>query len=160
MKRTIITYVQLSHECTHVLTHLQTLKTHKHTHRHTRTHMCTNTRKHTQYIFAQVILGEAPCMATAWVTEYWQLLVLRTLTGVSIGGALPLVYSLLGDLFFAQQVGVCVCVLYHFIFNLRFPLLGSNLPSAASHNIISCQLLVCQLQGTTSSVVSCLSVSC
>ena len=54
----------------------------------------------------QVILGEAPCMATTWVTEYWQLLLLRTLTGVSIGGALPLVYSLLGDLFFAQQVSM------------------------------------------------------
>ena len=58
----------------------------------------------------QVILGEAPCMATTWVTEYWQLLLLRTLTGVSIGGALPLVYSLLGDLFFAQQVSVSMLV--------------------------------------------------
>lgn len=29
----------------------------------------------------QVVLGEAPCLATAWVTQYWQLLVLRTLTG-------------------------------------------------------------------------------
>eukprot|EP00200_Dunaliella_tertiolecta_P009723 CAMPEP_0202386432 /NCGR_PEP_ID=MMETSP1127-20130417/66398_1 /ASSEMBLY_ACC=CAM_ASM_000462 /TAXON_ID=3047 /ORGANISM="Dunaliella tertiolecta, Strain CCMP1320" /LENGTH=241 /DNA_ID=CAMNT_0048986981 /DNA_START=220 /DNA_END=942 /DNA_ORIENTATION=+ len=54
-------------------------------------------------LFGVVVFGEAPCMATAWVTQYWQLLVLRTLTGVSIGGALPLVYSLLGDLFSARQ---------------------------------------------------------
>jgi len=43
--------------------------------------------------------GEAPCIATYWVTRYWQLLLLRLLTGLSLGGILPLVLSLLGDLF-------------------------------------------------------------
>ena len=30
--------------------------------------------------------GEGPCILTFWVTAYWQLLVLRLLTGISLGG--------------------------------------------------------------------------
>jgi len=45
------------------------------------------------------------------VSRYWQLLLLRMLTSISIGGALPLVCSLVGDLFFVQQrTGVMACV--------------------------------------------------
>ena len=33
-----------------------------------------------------VLLGEAPCMATVWVTQFWQLLITRMLTGVAVGG--------------------------------------------------------------------------
>ena len=51
----------------------------------------------------QYCAGEGPCLATFWVRRYWQLLVLRTLTGISVGGALPLVLSLVGDLFFVTQ---------------------------------------------------------
>eukprot|EP00887_Chlorella_sp_A99_P001012 scaffold5.g1012.t1 len=50
-------------------------------------------------LFLAVLLGEGPCILTYFVTKYWQLLVLRLLTGISLGGALPLVFSLLGDLF-------------------------------------------------------------
>lgn len=42
-------------------------------------------------------------MLTYFVTSYWQLFVLRALTGISIGGCLPLVFNLLGDLFDAQH---------------------------------------------------------
>jgi len=45
-----------------------------------------------------VVLGEAPCLATAWVTTYPGLLATRTLTGLAAGGLPPLVYSLVGDL--------------------------------------------------------------
>ena len=48
--------------------------------------------------------GEAPCIATYWVTRYWQLLLLRLMTGLSLGGILPLVLSLLGDLFSVRCV--------------------------------------------------------
>ena len=47
--------------------------------------------------------GEAPCIATYWVRSYWQLLVLRLLTGISLGGILPLILSLLGDLFSGEH---------------------------------------------------------
>lgn len=49
-------------------------------------------------MFVVVLLGEAPCLATMVVTSYWQFFALRTLTGISVGGCLPLVFSLLGDL--------------------------------------------------------------
>jgi MFS family permease len=47
----------------------------------------------------ECIAGEAPCIATYWVTNFWQLLVLRILTGISLGGCLPLIFSLIGDLY-------------------------------------------------------------
>ncbi|KAL4426059.1 hypothetical protein ABPG77_007855 [Micractinium sp. CCAP 211/92] len=50
-------------------------------------------------LFAAVLLGEAPCMLTIFVTNYWQLFTLRLLTGIALGGALPIVFSLLGDLY-------------------------------------------------------------
>ena len=49
------------------------------------------------------VAGEGPCLATYWVRRYWQLLVVRILTGISVGGTFPLVFSLVGDLFFPHQ---------------------------------------------------------
>lgn len=42
-------------------------------------------------LFAVVVMGEAPCLCTYFVTEYWQFFLLRTLTGISVGGCFPLV---------------------------------------------------------------------
>ncbi len=36
------------------------------------------------------------------VTEFWQFFLLRMLTGISVGGAFPIIYSLLGDLWEIQ----------------------------------------------------------
>jgi predicted MFS family arabinose efflux permease len=33
-----------------------------------------------------VLVGEGPCMATYMVTQFWQLLVTRMLTGIAVGG--------------------------------------------------------------------------
>jgi MFS family permease len=33
-----------------------------------------------------VVLGEAPCLATLFVTRFWQLLLTRLLTGIAVGG--------------------------------------------------------------------------
>lgn len=38
--------------------------------------------------------GEGPCLATFFVKRYWQLLMLRIMTGISVGGTFPLVFSL------------------------------------------------------------------
>ena len=46
-----------------------------------------------------VLLGEVACLATYLVTTFEQLLVCRILTGISIGGCGPIVYSILGDCF-------------------------------------------------------------
>lgn len=50
-----------------------------------------------------VLLGEGPCILTIFVTRYWQLFVLRLLTGISIGGCLPLIFSLLSDMYEHEQ---------------------------------------------------------
>ena len=46
-----------------------------------------------------VVLGEISCIGTYMVTSYEQLLFCRILTGISIGGCAPIVYSILGDCF-------------------------------------------------------------
>ena len=43
------------------------------------------------------------CLLTYWSTSYWELYLCRAVTGFSIGGALPLIYSILGDLFTADE---------------------------------------------------------
>ena len=44
-----------------------------------------------------VILGEMSCIMTFWSTNYIELYICRILTGISIGGASPIIYSLLAD---------------------------------------------------------------
>jgi MFS family permease len=46
-----------------------------------------------------VVLGEIPCLLTGFAQNYDQLFWLRALTGIAIGGALPLTYSFIGDYF-------------------------------------------------------------
>lgn len=48
---------------------------------------------------ATVFVGELGCLGAAFVTSYPQLYVCRVLTGISIGGAIPVIYSVLGDLY-------------------------------------------------------------
>ncbi len=52
------------------------------------------------FIFgALVFIGEFSCFATYWTRTYTELFVCRILTGISIGGATPVVFSLLADLY-------------------------------------------------------------
>jgi MFS family permease len=37
------------------------------------------------------------CLATYWVRSYTELFICRVLTGISIGGAAPVIFSLLAD---------------------------------------------------------------
>ena len=46
-----------------------------------------------------VALGESACFATYWSKTYEQLFALRVVTGISIGGATPTIFSLLGDMY-------------------------------------------------------------
>ncbi|MBP7738640.1 MAG: MFS transporter [Spirochaetes bacterium] len=46
-----------------------------------------------------IIIGEIPCLMTGFVQNYDQLFWMRALTGIGIGGALPLTYSMIGDYF-------------------------------------------------------------
>jgi MFS family permease len=49
-----------------------------------------------------VFIGEMACFLTYFVRSYNQLYICRAVTGFSIGGALPVIYSILGDLYSAE----------------------------------------------------------
>lgn len=46
-----------------------------------------------------ILVGEVPCLLTGFAQNYEQLFWLRALTGIGIGGALPLTFSIIGDYF-------------------------------------------------------------
>lgn len=46
-----------------------------------------------------IVVGEIPCVLTGFAENYTQFFWLRGLTGIAIGGALPLTYSMIGDYF-------------------------------------------------------------
>jgi MFS family permease len=50
-----------------------------------------------------VFIGEGACFFTYWVQTYQQLYICRAITGFSVGGAVPLIYSVLGDFFAAED---------------------------------------------------------
>jgi len=52
---------------------------------------------------ATVFVGELGCLGAAFANSYPQLYVCRVLTGISIGGAIPVIYSVLGDLYPAHN---------------------------------------------------------
>lgn len=61
-------------------------------------------------LVAIVLIGETGCLVTYWVTSYEQLLVARAVTGISVGGTVPLCYSLFGDLWPTRKRGTVVAV--------------------------------------------------
>lgn len=48
-------------------------------------------------------IGEGACLATFFAQTYTQLYICRALTGFALGGAVPLIYSILGDLYPANE---------------------------------------------------------
>ena len=54
-------------------------------------------------MIASVILGELPCLLTAFAPSYGWFLFLRTLTGLGLGGIFPVIFSYLGDYFKAAN---------------------------------------------------------
>ena len=46
-----------------------------------------------------LLIGSAGCLGSALAGSFWQLFAARALTGVSLGGGLPVTFSLMGDMF-------------------------------------------------------------
>jgi predicted MFS family arabinose efflux permease len=46
-----------------------------------------------------VLIGGIPCLLTGFVQNYEQLFWMRALTGIGVGGLIPITYSLIGDYF-------------------------------------------------------------
>eukprot|EP00804_Cyclotella_cryptica_P029823 CCRYP_010768-RA/>CCRYP_010768-RA protein AED:0.05 eAED:0.05 QI:188/1/1/1/1/1/3/47/597 len=60
---------------------------------------------------ATVFVGEIGCLMVYFVQTYPQLYACRVLTGISIGGAIPIIYSILGDLYPANQRSIVAAVI-------------------------------------------------
>jgi Major Facilitator Superfamily len=58
-----------------------------------------------------VILGESACAMSFFARDFAQLFWCRALTGISLGGSMPLLYSLLGDLFPASERHIVTAML-------------------------------------------------
>jgi len=54
---------------------------------------------------AAVLTGEIPCFLTAFTQNYYQMLILRALTGVGINGAAPVARALIADLYPPEERG-------------------------------------------------------
>jgi len=61
-----------------------------------------------------VFIGEIPCLLSGYADTYMQFFILRVLTGIGIGGIIPITYSLLGDLYSSSErikivtlIGLC-----------------------------------------------------
>ena len=102
-----------------------------------------------------VFVGEAACFATYFTTTFAQLFAMRTLTGISVGGSLPVIFSVLGDLYPAtQRNGVAAIItcgtgmgiglgqaLAGFLgpkHGFRFPFLVVSIPGMACSFLLAC----------------------
>ncbi len=56
-------------------------------------------------LFYAVLVGEIPCMLSAFATSYVGLFTLRALTGIGVGAMFPVSFSLVGDIFDAKERG-------------------------------------------------------
>jgi len=57
-----------------------------------------------KYLFVLVVIvGEIPCLLSGFADTYMEFFTMRVLTGIGIGGIIPLTYSLLGDLYSANE---------------------------------------------------------
>ncbi|CAD5244956.1 MFS transporter [Thermococcus camini] len=52
-----------------------------------------------------VLLGEIPCFLTAFVSSYYELLLMRLFTGIGVGSIIPIGYSLIADMFPSEERG-------------------------------------------------------
>ena len=50
-----------------------------------------------------VFIGEIPCLLSAFSDTYLEFFILRSLTGIGIGGIIPLTYSIIGDYYSANE---------------------------------------------------------
>ena len=61
-------------------------------------------RTHRRNLFVLLVfLAEIPCFITFFATEVWQLLFFRALTGISMAGAEPLIYSIMSDMYSKRE---------------------------------------------------------
>ncbi len=62
-------------------------------------------------LIAAVVIGEFPCFLTAFAPNYTVFFILRILTGIGMGAAFPLVFSILGDIYDERERPVASAIL-------------------------------------------------
>ncbi|MFN6991999.1 MAG: MFS transporter, partial [Fervidobacterium sp.] len=62
-------------------------------------------------LITAILVGEIPCLLTALSDNFTQLFFWRVLTGIGIGAAFPISYSLVGDMFKHNERGKIVSIL-------------------------------------------------
>lgn len=55
-----------------------------------------------------VLIGQIPCLLTAFASNYQQFFILRILTGIGVGASFPTIFSMLGDLYSEKERAVAV----------------------------------------------------
>ena len=50
-----------------------------------------------------IIVGEIPCLLSGFADNYTEFFIMRALTGIGIGGIIPITYSLLGDYYSSKE---------------------------------------------------------
>jgi MFS family permease len=61
--------------------------------------MLTDSWNRKYLLIGTVVMGELACFLTAFAPNYTWFLILRTLTGIGLGGIFPIIFSLIGDYF-------------------------------------------------------------
>ena len=64
---------------------------------------CTDLMSRKNLFVLIVFIGEIPCLLSGFADTYTEFFIMRALTGIGIGGIIPLTYSLLGDLYSANE---------------------------------------------------------
>jgi len=64
---------------------------------------CTDIMSRKTLFSLIVFIGEIPCFLSGFSETYTQFFIMRVLTGIGIGGIIPLTYSLLGDYYAAKD---------------------------------------------------------
>lgn len=69
-------------------------------------------KSHRRNLFVLLIfVAEIPCFLTFFVTEVWQLLLCRAITGISMAGAEPLIYSIMSDMYGKKERTVMASII-------------------------------------------------
>ena len=64
---------------------------------------CTDLMSRKNLFVLIVFIGEIPCLLSGFADTYTEFFIMRALTGIGIGGIIPLTYSLLGDYYAANE---------------------------------------------------------
>ncbi|MCX8058312.1 MAG: MFS transporter [Spirochaetes bacterium] len=73
-------------------------------------YMADKTKRKTLFVLS-VLIGEIPCLLTAFAKDWVTFYILRILTGIGVGAAFPLVFSMIGDIYGEESRPLATAIL-------------------------------------------------